>query len=157
MTNDLDPVQQLLRCKRYEQPPPGYFDRFSDRVLARIEADQSAQASLWSWIMEKLEAKPILASAGTMFVASLLLVGMKISQVVETELASYPASEQTWASEKASSDARFQLLPIESAVAISQPTAGHSSLRPVVQAGPANSLFRNSNYRFQAIGYQIGY
>ena len=41
-------LQQLLRLKRHETPPPGYFNEFSDTVLDRIRALESERAiSKW--------------------------------------------------------------------------------------------------------------
>ena len=37
-------LQQLLRLKRHETPPPGYFNEFSDTVLDRIRASESERA-----------------------------------------------------------------------------------------------------------------
>lgn len=37
-------LQQLLRLKRHETPPPGYFNEFSDSVLDRIRALESERA-----------------------------------------------------------------------------------------------------------------
>ena len=37
-------LQQLLRLKRHETPPPGYFNEFSDKVLDRIRALESERA-----------------------------------------------------------------------------------------------------------------
>ncbi len=37
-------LQQLLRLKRHETPPPGYFNEFSDTVLDRIRALESERA-----------------------------------------------------------------------------------------------------------------
>ena len=37
-------IEQLLRLKRHETPPPGYFNEFSDGVLDRIRALESERA-----------------------------------------------------------------------------------------------------------------
>ena len=45
------PLLRLLACKRHEQPPPGYFDSFSRKVMARLEADDlSEHSTWWEWI-----------------------------------------------------------------------------------------------------------
>ena len=61
----------LLTLKRYEQPPPGYFQNFSGQVIARIRAgERAADPNLlqlllieWPWLQRlwtELETKPAL-------------------------------------------------------------------------------------------------
>ena len=39
---DFDDLRKLLKLKRYEQPPPGYFDHLSSRVMTRLERHEAA-------------------------------------------------------------------------------------------------------------------
>ena len=68
-----DSVQKLLRLKRYEQPPPRYFNEFSGRVLARIEAGEG-RASWW----EKFgfDLRPAFAAAAGMAACVLVVYGV---------------------------------------------------------------------------------
>jgi hypothetical protein len=83
-------LRRLLRLKRYEQPPPGYFNGFSRQVIARIQAGESGAApSVWqqllgtsSWLphlWESLGAKPILAGAFGVAICSVLIAGVAYS------------------------------------------------------------------------------
>lgn len=49
---NFDELKRLLRLKRHEVPPHGYFDRFSDQVIDRIHAGEAGGAS---GFVEKLE------------------------------------------------------------------------------------------------------
>jgi len=83
-------LRRLLRLKRYEVPPPGYFDGFSRQVIARIQAGESGDApsvfeqlfgsSSWlSRLRASFGAKPILAGAFGIAVCSVLIAGVAYS------------------------------------------------------------------------------
>lgn len=93
-------LKQLLACKRYEQPPPGYFNRFSDRVIARIEAedlnDLTEYSSWWRWLVEKFDARPVVACAYAVTVSGLLLAGFRLSEIFENDTASSSVPALPW-------------------------------------------------------------
>ena len=95
--NNSDQLLKLLRCKKYEQPPPGYFMSFSDHVIARIETEQApAYPSWWTWFINRFDARPALVCAYGVAVSSLLLMGVRLSQVFEAELAASPSGAGPW-------------------------------------------------------------
>jgi hypothetical protein len=80
-------LRRLLMLKRHEQPPPGYFDGFSRRVIIRIKAGETGGEAVgivrmfWeaNWLgrlWSALEEKPALAGAFTLSVCGLLLAGI---------------------------------------------------------------------------------
>ncbi len=76
-------LRRLLALKRHEQPPPGYFDQFSSRVIARIQAGERLEdASLLDrlpWLerlWRALETKPVFAGAFGVTVCGLLASGL---------------------------------------------------------------------------------
>ncbi len=100
MNRDSDQFEQLRRLlvlKRHEQPPPGYFYRFSGQVIARIQAgDQGDGMSASSWfafhagVLQRfwasLEARPILTGALGVLVCGFFITGVALSERVETAL-----------------------------------------------------------------------
>ncbi len=93
-------VTQVLRLKRHEVPPPGYFNGFSAKVIARIEADQlgshraRAAGTWWNALLAPIGWQRGLAGANT-----LLFVGIGITAVAGYQaLQSTPDEENvTWA------------------------------------------------------------
>ena len=86
-TENFDSLRRLLALKRHEQPPPGYFQRFSNQVIARIESGDSGEKvsvlerMLWEapWLQRlwaSFEAKPVLAGAFGVAVCGLLIAGV---------------------------------------------------------------------------------
>jgi hypothetical protein len=89
-TENFEQLRRLLALKRYEQPPLGYFNNFSSKVIARIRlAESEDRASvferlLWEapWLQRiwaALEGKPILAGVCGLAVCSLLVTAVAIS------------------------------------------------------------------------------
>ena len=79
--NNFDPLLQLLKLKRQETPPPGYFNNFSSQIIAQIRSDANAEArtaaepvsgaSWFSNFLQLFEFKPAFAGA---FASALCLV-----------------------------------------------------------------------------------
>ena len=101
---DFGKLQHLLKLKRYEQPPPGYFHNFSRQVCARIQdgkhaANSGVFGSLFSnasWLKRfwvSLETQPIFAGVLGMAACALLLTGIVYStEKTDTPQAYIPAS-----------------------------------------------------------------
>src|ERR1051326_2967633 len=88
MMNDenFDQLRTLLSLKNHEQPPPGYFHRLPGKILARIEASELAsQSTWWDWMVARFDARPILACAYGFTISGLLLMGFRLSQVLQAD------------------------------------------------------------------------
>ena len=42
--NNFRDLKHLLKLKRHEIPPPGFFDHFSDGVIARLRESEASRA-----------------------------------------------------------------------------------------------------------------
>ncbi|MSU62594.1 MAG: hypothetical protein EXS31_09380 [Pedosphaera sp.] len=83
-SQDFQDLRQLLAAKRHEQPPPGYFDHFADRVISRLEADETCEASgWWNWLMQLLEAHPLVTSVAGVVMSAALLTTVQFSDTLE--------------------------------------------------------------------------
>ena len=69
-------LRRLLAAKRAEQPPPGYFNTFAGKIVARIEAEELAAPKPW-WARWFASASwtPGLVTANTAIVTGLALLG----------------------------------------------------------------------------------
>ena len=85
-SENFEQLRKLLALKRHEQPPPGYFNSFSGKVIARIESASQADDGL-AW-MRKLwsliESKPMLTGAFGAAVCALVISGLIFSDDVES-------------------------------------------------------------------------
>jgi hypothetical protein len=75
--NDFEELRRLLALKRYEVPPPGYFQDFSVQVIACIEAPERAPILPW-WERLGVILRPA-AVCGFGVVMCSLLVGALIA------------------------------------------------------------------------------
>lgn len=95
---EFESLRRLLKLKRYEQPPPRYFNDFSTQVISRIQSGEvrgreSAASTIEnrpSWLLRLLgamEMKPILAGAfGT------VIVGILVGAAVYSEKTTMPGT-----------------------------------------------------------------
>ena len=88
---DFDPLKKLLALKRHEQPPPGYFNRFGDRLALRLEQEElRAHSSWWESFIQGFDARPILACAYGMAVSGLLITGFALADMFQNQSGTVP-------------------------------------------------------------------
>lgn len=72
--DNFETLQKLLRLKRYEQPPPRYFNEFSGNVIAKIRA--GAARPRW-WERFGFDLRPVLSlGAGALACGVLVAAGL---------------------------------------------------------------------------------
>ena len=71
--DNFDSLRKVLRVKRYEQPPPRYFDEFSNRVMSRIERGD-ARVSWWERF--GFDLRPALGAATGVLACALVVYGV---------------------------------------------------------------------------------
>jgi|SwirhisoilCB2_FD_contig_31_6575798_length_574_multi_4_in_0_out_0_1 hypothetical protein len=88
--DNFEQLRRLLALKRHETPPPGYFDRFSAQVTARIRAGEGAVETGWltplGWfqrLWELFERKPVLAGAFGAAVSAMVVWGAVTTEVID--------------------------------------------------------------------------
>jgi hypothetical protein len=80
--NNFDALRQLLKLKRHELPPPGFFNNFSSQIIARIRAGEAAEVRTNAgvpWLLKFLqlfEFKPAFAGAFAGALGLLLVFGI---------------------------------------------------------------------------------
>jgi len=91
---NFEALQRLLKFKRHEQPPPGYFNDFSHQVIAQIRAGSARDGEhvfdRLSWevpwlqrLIESFQAKPALAMGFGAAMCALLVGGVIYSESTE--------------------------------------------------------------------------
>src|SRR3989442_1584168 len=136
---DFDQLRKLLALKRQESPPPGYFNHFSDKVIARIEAQGLVMRPSWRQrLFPELDARPVLACAYGLIITGLLVVGLGVSQSLESEESPAPTLGSPWF---AQTPAPASALPASPAV--TRPLTEQSS-----SASRVNPVFTRTTPRF---------
>ena len=93
--NNFNDLKNLLKLKRYEVPPPGFFNQFSDGVIARIREGEDRQAGSLAdrlndsapWLVRFLrvfEAKPGVIGGFATSLCLLMLFGVVLAERSES-------------------------------------------------------------------------
>jgi hypothetical protein len=162
-TENFDALRRLLKLKRCEQPPPGYFNDFSRQVLAQIKArankDRENVFERLSWevpwlqrLIEAFQAKPALAVSFGAAVCTLLVGGVIYSESMEYKpvilpLMSADVSQVTPAPIASSAFG----LSRSGEVALAT-VSTNNSLNPIIQ--PGGSLFDQFRINPQPASFQ---
>jgi hypothetical protein len=135
-----DRLGKLLALKRHEPPPPGYFNNFSDKIIARIEAEGlRTPVSWWQGLFPQWDAKPVLACAYGLVITGLLAIGVGVSQSLDTEETAAPDLGRPW--QAPASDAALPVsVPVTQASLTGQSNLA-SSVNPVISSGAPSFLF----------------
>ena len=126
---NFDGLKKMLKWKRHEQPPPRFFNEFSGRVLARIEAGETGKKTSW-WELLGFEfgLKPALAGATAMLAGGMLVYGI-ISSMNEPARATLPGQEGQGIFP---SPGLASTQPAGSATLAAQPSGSDNSTNPVL-------------------------
>jgi hypothetical protein len=129
-------LRNLLALKRHEIPPPGYFDRLSRDVLARLRTGETQTAARLkgNWLarlLDNLQAKPSFAVGFAAVVCSILALGIIFAD--QSESAPQPFLQSAQESPATLSG------PATFARASGQPLSAFSSTTPVLSAQTSTS------------------
>lgn len=165
--NNFDDLKKLLKLKRHEVPPPGYFNHFSGDVMGRIRAGESGGATS---VFEQLQSdSPLLATLLSIFQARPGIVGGLATSVCLLLLVSVLIADRSDQAAPDMPQGFAQAAQASGAIAdnnqASSPAPGVSlvaageggitvSSNPVVSLQPVATLFgAQQNPLFQPVGF----
>jgi hypothetical protein len=159
--NNFEELRQLLKLKRHEVPPPGYFNHFSGDVISRIQAGETRGAHgllerfEGSWVMDVLQifqAKPGIIGGFATSLCLLLLIGVVLADRPESSGSSSAANDSAMASAAAPDTASplvasANLLPAgDSGITISTNAIHSLQPAPALFGPQQNPLFQNASF-----------
>jgi hypothetical protein len=161
---NFDELKKLLKLKRHEVPPPGFFNHFSDEIVARIRAGEGKGGTFLErlndqvpWLVNFIrvfEARPGVIGGFATALCMLLLFGVVLAEHSETgssllvpAVASNGTDPAATAVASVPASAQFaSAMPSEGGIAIST----NASLQPVAsvfgQAGDNTTLFQPASF-----------
>jgi len=87
-------ISKLLRLKRYEMPPPGYFDDFLQEFQSRRRADLM-RPSFWEIVRERISSIALSFQVPRLAYASVAALALAASAVIIVHPVPQPAGNPT--------------------------------------------------------------
>ncbi|HZO85133.1 MAG TPA: hypothetical protein VFC26_07975 [Verrucomicrobiae bacterium] len=113
--DNFEQIRKVLALKRHEQPPPGYFQNLSARIISRIESAESDQPTLWERLGFAFGSKPAFVCALGVVACGLICIGLLSTQGTAADAI-----------------ARQQPFDTQSALMLAGPQETRSSIEPVI-------------------------
>ncbi len=159
---NFETLKQALKLKRHEVPPPGYFQKFSGKVISRIHAGDSGgrqsfnerlqyQAPWLANLFQLFETKPGLIGAFAIASCLVLVLGVVLAERSDSAPKDLMTTADS-AAENSNTENPSLLAPM---LAAASDTSGGivSSTNPVVSLQPAATLFGQQNPLFQPAAF----
>ena len=159
--NNFKELRQLLKLKQHEIPPPGYFNRFSDQVISRLQSGEGRSQSVADrmdiaapWLVKFLrifESSPGVIGGFATSLVVLLVIGVIISERPDSLpndiLTASTDSQPTPSLASVTSPDLASVGQVSGIVASTNPV---TSLQPVAtlfgQAGGSPALFQAASF-----------
>ena len=93
--NEFEALRKLIALKRYEQPPPGYFNRLPGRIAARLESGEG-QPGFWEKVLAPFAFRPAFVYGFSLMALSALTCSMIYSVRSRTQESGQSASNNNW-------------------------------------------------------------
>lgn len=159
---EFENLRKLLKLKRHEQPPPGYFDRLPDRITRQLEQEVEAQNSGgWAWLgrlRQVLAQNPI--SAGIFAICGATMVLVANSHFLDNYIGNGGSATLSLAPGSIGTGELADNNRVHAGLALAaQPPAADamvSSVTPVFMNAP-DSVLNSLNLSAQPVGYTFGH
>jgi hypothetical protein len=161
---NFEELRQLLKLKRHEVPPPGYFNNFSSQVLSAIREDRAGGVAgrlntEAFWVMRLLsifDSRPGLVGGLATSLVLLLVFGVVLADHSDSDLASPTVFAPQAATANQSSPLASAAMPTpDLASADPSPTGIVVSTNPAASLQPAPSLFGQQSPLFETASFSV--
>jgi hypothetical protein len=164
--NNFESLRRLLVLKRYETPPPGYFDYFSSQVLQRIRAGDTGTSANWleeyfaqaPWmgkLVQVFNVKPVFASTFAGALCLLLFLGIIYADRPDLAAQQVLQAANTTASLTTASLTTASLTAAPSLSQSADQMGIVSSTNPVLSLQPVASLFGQQSSLAQPVSFLL--
>jgi hypothetical protein len=162
---NFDELKQLLKLKRHEIPPPGYFHNFSSQVIAGIHDEQNGGAvarlnSEAPWLVRLLrifETRPGWIGGFATSLVLVLVFGVVLADHSDSDTQSvFSADPAAQASSPLMASANMSAVsPAPDLASVSSDSSGGIavSTNPVTSLQPVATLFGQPNPLFQSASF----
>ena len=148
---NFEDLKQLLKLKRHEVPPPGYFNNFSGNVISRIRAGEASSRQTFAermqsevpWLMNfvrAFETRPGLIGGFATSLCLLLVLGVVFAEHSERAAKNILAIAESPA-QPASSALASLTAPTTTLMTASDSTGIVASTNPIASLQPVATLF----------------